>query len=346
MRRARLVVDEQRLELGGEVCVFLNDGFRVHVVSDGGYYAFKVVGDRGEVWLAASSLQGRDQWMSRLEALASCRRVESTRVACWQRIDARRSAHADCVFGSYLYKKCGWGWSRRYFLLLAERHELLLYKKALTEAQRSELAEGGQAPLECTVFSLQNAIVSSKAASPRFRIKNTNFKATLDARASDLASVWIHKLTDAIARANERQCTELVFMPSPERVEWSSTQSRAREKEEFPSSANQGEAESLKTNKNSHPAASPRTPRQTSLINETEISLTILSAGGTIICVTIPQSANFSRLKQIIHNQHHDFPPHRIKLLLQGKSVGDIDEASLCDRNVTSGSNLFLVLRR
>mmetsp|Transcript_11705 Transcript_11705/g.37256 ORF Transcript_11705/g.37256 Transcript_11705/m.37256 type:complete len:396 (-) Transcript_11705:326-1513(-) len=370
MRRVRLLPGEEKLELDGEggreLCVVLKDGFRVHVVGTGSSerWAFNVVGRRGELTLAAGSLEARDKWMCRLEGLASCRRVTSTRLSSPRHfLDGRRSARVDGVFGSYLYHKKGaWRWSRRYYLLLAERGEIRCFRKALDESQRADLAATGRPPADCVlVLDLQSATLAP-TRQKRFVLRAGDLKLTLDARAPDLGQAWIRKLTAAIDLAKRRDREERDFQAA---VSLSRDNSAAEARADVDDD-DLRKAIELSLALDDDPAledgptqfvATRRQARRrpvhhadpAPLSQEAKqrlINLKVTSAGGTVLALALPPTATFHALKLKIHDNNPTYPPHRIKLLFQGRNVGDDDAKFLADADVRDGANLFLVLRR
>lgn len=392
MRLVRLVPSEQKLELlaagegsagggsTGGVSVLLQDGFMVHVVGpnaspQGGaeprMFAFNVVGSRGELSLAAGSLEARQAWMSRLEALRACVPVAPRpRSSGSSYVDGRTSAHVDGVFGSYLYRQKGWRKVRRYYLLLAERSELRCCPKAPGEAEREALAATGRLPADAVVvldFLASRAVKVDHVSSAKFRVSAGGAKLTLDARAPDLAQAWIRKLQNALTLAQRREREERDFrtaVRASTRTSRQIEQDDSRRQEEDLRMAIQLSLQDHSEEHNVNFVATRRNHRRRPSVRPSSvaddekfadvpveafpvtITVTIRSAGGTVFTVALPATATFKTLKDNIHNQKPDYPPHRIRLLFNGKSVAEDDNATLLEKRVQDNANLYLVLCR
>jgi len=246
--KVRLVKEEETLEMlstkSQEVTtVLLSDGFLCQAIRQANaerLNEFCIRGHRGELRLAASSLQARDDWLDKLECLKACRNKlrrqningsssmirrsmsnESSSPASTTQsfLDNRASARIDGVFGSYLYKKTRWSqWHKRYYLLLAEKGEIRRYNSALPEQWRDRIASTGDVPRTEYVYSLKAAKISiidqNRFSLAYYQKLDTSQDQTkpaikkklliLDTRAPDLCRAWIRKLQAAIDLALRR----------------------------------------------------------------------------------------------------------------------------------------------
>mmetsp|Transcript_24541 Transcript_24541/g.79325 ORF Transcript_24541/g.79325 Transcript_24541/m.79325 type:complete len:471 (+) Transcript_24541:981-2393(+) len=237
LQKVKLVPGRECLELraqgsrgtpGQKRVVLLSDGFIAHAVCrtrSERLFEFNVAGQRGELRFAARSLEARDEWLDRLEALPWSRKARQSRSE-HVFFDGRRTTRVDGIFASYLWKRTSWGqWRRRWFLLLAEKGELRYYKHALSESERKLLAERGDVDkgikgrvklLESSLWTEPEKnrrayVVTRFAVKKKPKVQAKDWSWLLDARAEDLAETWTKKLQEAIDFARRRQAEERDF---------------------------------------------------------------------------------------------------------------------------------------
>ena len=380
----RVGLRRDRLELrsgAGKKVVLLTDGFIAHAVSrvrSEKLFEFNVAGQRGELRFAARSLEARDEWLDRLEALPTSRKARASTSTSHVFLDGRRTTRVDGVFASYLWKRTSWGqWRRRWFLLLAEKGQLRYYKKALTETDRASLAERGDLPEgspsteKGRIQLLESSLWTEhpdKIRGTRFAVKNTRqsenvWSWLLDARAEDLAETWMKKIEDAIDFAKRRQAQERDFRRALAVARFDDVADDSDDSDdEDPSDAtptttqpifvptrrpigSRGMPIGTRGIKTGAPTATIPVPSPEDKDDGPRISIHARSNGGRHLLCRLPPVAKLIDLKRKIHAQDPDFPPDRIRILYHGKPL-DSDDASLADLDVLDNADLFFVLRR